>query len=131
MAYVMNMGSKPIGELYLTPIPGEEAESDDFYLMAHFYSGGDVRLIKFKKPLESPEEGSPEDRIRKLEQRVYYLSQYTEYWVKTFCGAHGIPFQDIQAMVGTFPAYPEYIEEETDLDYLVQNYELYLGKRGC
>jgi hypothetical protein len=61
----MDVGSRPQGELYLTPF-NKESEA---WLCAHYYSGGTVKLLKFKKPLESPETNSPLDRLNKMEER--------------------------------------------------------------
>lgn len=69
MSYMMSLGSQPVGELYLSP-PDKNGEA---FLIGHYYSGGNTRLLKFKEPLGAPEEGSPIDRMVKGEDRDMFL----------------------------------------------------------
>lgn len=77
--FIMNIGNKPIGEVFLTP-PNQEKEA---FLVAHYYGGGETKLLRFREPLELPEDNSPMKRINDLEDKLYenyeMLSKIMEY----------------------------------------------------
>ena len=65
---MMGLGNEPVGECYYIP-PDISGVS---WLVGHYYSGGEVKLIQFRPTVESPEDGSPIKRIENLEDWMQY-----------------------------------------------------------
>ena len=65
--YVMQINKKPVGECYILP-PEEGANGlQETFLVAQYYNGTNVKLLKFKQPSQTVEYGSILYRIKKLE----------------------------------------------------------------
>lgn len=130
MSFIGSLGSFPVGELYYSP-PNKEGDS---WLMGQYYAGGSVKLIKFQKPKESPEEGSPLHRIETLEDDHLYNAKILFDIVKFIKGAHGPDFgeDELKAHIAAKEAFIATRTEfyNTESPYLVANVELMQKDRG-
>lgn len=135
--YMMGLGGKPIGECYLSP-PGapEKGAPNEAWLIGHYYSGGNVKLLKFKEPLETPEEGSPMDRIIKSEDRdLFILNKMKEIvdFIKDTLGTDLDAPKNIQKEITKleeFIATRDELLKCEDAKYLASNMELLSATRG-
>ncbi len=69
--YMMHGGSKPVGEVYLTPPNGKSTK-----MVMHYYDGTEITLAEFKTKQTSDQAGSIESRIRNCEQHILPLEKY-------------------------------------------------------
>lgn len=152
MSYMMSLGSQPVGELYLTPIGApKKGEPKEAFLIAHYYSGGDVKLLKFKEPLEEPEEGSPMDRIIKNEDNILEIynlmkthAEYIKEIHESFKNLLGLDLDpqhkklntEISDLTEKIIKIEEFVETRNELlkcedaKYVACNIELCQAKRG-
>ena len=132
MGYMMSLGSKPVGETYLIP-PDKTGTA---WLMGHYYAGGDIKLIRFKPPLETPEDDSPMDRIQDLEDMVDYLLTWLNATMMEVDANHGstlVQSSKISQKIiewRAFLARREGLLTTSDVDYMVDNFELLQKVRG-
>lgn len=137
--FILDQGRHPIGEVFMTP-PGSGmyGASDEAYFIAHYYTGTDVKMIKFKKPIEELETSSLMQRIHILEDRQEQLLRI----VAALCGFHLPPMAGDQSWClknynelktfndtvrGRSAKYPIH---ETDSPFMVMNYETLRNVRG-
>lgn len=69
--YMMNGGSKPVGEVYLTPPNGKNTK-----MVMHYYDGTEITLAEFKTKETTAQPGSIESRIRNCEQHIKRIEEY-------------------------------------------------------
>ena len=69
--YIMNGGSKPTGEVYLTP-----PNSNGTKMVMHYYDGTEIVLAEFKTKVSSVQSGSIERRIRDCESHIASIEKY-------------------------------------------------------
>lgn len=129
MGLMLDMGAKPVGELYQTP-----ADRDVSWLIGHFYTGTSVKLLRFKKPLEAPEPDSPMDRIYDLEDDHLFNAQKILAILEFINGAHGadLGIGEVTQNIAKWTAFIAGRDAllTTDAPYMVTNYELCQKDRG-
>lgn len=137
--FIMDIGGHPIGEVFMsTPGSGRYGAGDETFFIAHYYDGTEVKMLKFKKPIEDPESGSLMQRIHILEDRQEQLLRI----VGTLCGFHLPAMASDQAWCnenyadlksfndnvrGRSVKYPIH---DTDSPFMVMNYETLRIDRG-
>lgn len=131
MGLMLEKGAKPVGEIYQTP-PKED--SDICWMIAHFYSGDEVKLIRFKKPLEAPEPDSPMDRIYDLEDSCLQQDRWIKSIMEFIKGVHGtdLGIAAVDADIAKWEAFIAMRDSllVTDSPYMVTNFELLQKDRG-
>lgn len=132
MAYILPwMGSDPVGEIFMTP-PDKEGNSG---LYAHYYSGGTVKMISFGKTKESPDEGSPIDRLVKLEDLCLYLLQWLKNTMSVVDGLAGSSLVSSSQIDTEITKLSTFIGTRETLlvsksPYMITNIETLKDKRG-
>ena len=130
MGLMLDMGVKPVGELYQTPCDGR----DVCWLIGHFYNGTSVKLIRFKKPLTAPEPDSPMDRIYDLEDDHLQNAKWILSIMQFINGAYNrdLGISAVQSNISKWESFIAMRDSllATDSPYMVTNYELLQRDRG-
>lgn len=130
MGLMLDMGTKPVGEIYQTPCDGRNV----CWLIGHFYDGTEVKLIRFKQPLTAPEQDSPMDRIYDLEDDHLQDAKWIKKIMEFILGAHAtdLGIGEVAANIAKWEAFIAGRDAllETDSPYMVTNYELLQRDRG-
>ena len=130
MAFISSMGSQPVGEVYLTP-PDDAGVS---WLMGQYYTGSQVKLLKFQKPVESPEDGSPIFRINTLEDDHVLLTEAVLTIMRYIKSAHSadLGISGLESHLSEKKAFIATRDElnTTDSPFMVTNVELLQKDRG-
>lgn len=130
MSLMLDMGDKPVGELYQTPCDDRNV----CWLIGHFYNGTSVKLIRFQKPLTAPEPDSPMDRIYDLEDDHLQNAIWIKRIMDFILGAHAtdLGVGEVAANIAKWQAFIGGRDAllETDSPYMVTNYELLQRDRG-
>lgn len=131
MGLMIDMGTeKPVGELYQTPAD----DRDVCWLIGHFYTGTDVKLVRFQKPLEAPEPDSPMDRIYDLEDDHLLDAKWIKTIMEFILSEHGVDLGigPVSANIAKWEAFIGGRDAllETDSPYLITNAELCQKVRG-
>ena len=124
--YIMGLGGKPVGECYFSP-PDKDGTA---WLIGQYYSGSNVKLLMFREPTTSPEEGSPEKRLRDLEDDVYYLKKYAESYIRSLCNLTGDEYKSFNEFKASAGSPPEHVDVSTEAQYLICSQDLYSAQRG-
>lgn len=130
MGLMLDMGVKPVGELYQTPCDGRKV----CWLYGHFYNGTSVKLIRFQKPIAYPEPDSPMDRIYDLEDDHLFNAKKILKIMQFILSAHGtdLGIGEVEANIAKWEAFIAGRDAllATDSPYMVTNYELLQRDRG-
>ena len=130
MSFLIEMGKDPVGEAFITPPDGRGV----CWLMGQFYDGTQVKLIRFKQPLESPEKGSPMDRMYELEDDHLQNAKWIKSIMEFIKGAHmaDLGISAVAANISKWEAFIASRDEllTTDSPYMVTNYEMLQRDRG-
>lgn len=122
-------GGQPAGELFQTPLDGDES-----WLIGQYYRGTDIKLLQFRRPLSSPEDGSPMDRIYNLEDMMPFILERLHQVIDVVNSALGsnIPNEDIPPMIADWNAFIASRDSllQTDSPFMIRNVELLSSQRG-
>lgn len=129
--YIMGLGKQPIGECYITPPEYSPiSKSKESFLIGHYYTGENIKLIKFREPTTIPSEGSLEKRIRNIENWQYCMTKYIENYIKQICNNNSeIEFKSFDEFKSSITP-PQYSNNKSDMNFLLTNIETYLPERG-
>lgn len=130
MGLMLDMGSAPVGEIYQTPSDGRDVS----WLIGHFYNGTEVKLLRFKKPLDAPEPDSPMDRIYDLEDGHVYNAKLILDILNFIKATHVVDLgiSDLESHIIEWETFIGTRDElnKTDAPYMITNAELLQKDRG-
>lgn len=130
--YMMTQGEKPTGECYLIP-PDDNGVA---WLVAHYYDGSNVKLIRFKKPEGSPVGNSPMQRMYDLEDNQLKLAQVLVKAKGIIMALTGFDIDsggDLPKVISDLTSIKgarDGLNDTGDAQYLVTNVEQLSNKRG-
>ena len=130
--YMSTLGNKPVGECYLIP-PDDNGIA---WLVAHYYDGSNVKLIRFRKPESSPTGNSPMQRMYDLEDNQLKLAKVLVKAKSIIMALTGFDIDsggDLPAVISDITAIKgarDGLNDCGDAEYLVTNVEQLLNQRG-
>ena len=130
--YMTSQGEKPTGECYLIP-PDDNGVA---WLVAHYYDGTNVKLIRIRKPEKSPKSDSPMQRMYDLEDNQLKLAKVlvkVKGIIKALTGFDVDSGGDLPAVISDLTAIKgarDGLNDCGDAEYLVTNVEQLLNQRG-
>lgn len=123
--YITDLGGKPSGECFLTP----PNKNNELYLTAHFYSGDNIKLIKFKGPAQTPEKNSTEQRLRNIENWQEQMTQYVNYMFRKLCSAADVKYESFESFKDSVTLPDDQGRDTSDTPYMVTNSDSWRGDR--
>ena len=130
--YMMTQGEKHTGECYVIPTD----DNGVAWLVAHYYDGSNVKLIRFRKPESSPTGNSPMQRMYDLEDNQLKLAKVlvkVKGIIKALTGFDVDSGGDLPAVISDLTAIKgarDGLNDCGDAEYLVTNVEQLLNQRG-
>ena len=129
MSMMIDIGKGPVGEIYQTP-----ADQETSWLIGQFYNGTEVKMLQCRKPLSSPEDGSPMDRICDLEDGHLFNAQQILKIMQFIQGEHGtnLGIGDLQSEISKWQSFIGSRASllTTSSPYVITNAELLRSQRG-
>lgn len=130
--YMTSQGEKPAGECYLIP-PDDNGVA---WLVAHYYDGTNVKLIRFRKPEKSPKSDSPMQRMYDLEDNQLKLAQILTVAQTVIMSLTGVNIDSagnlpkVISDLTSIKAARDGLNNMGDAEYVVTNVEQLLNQRG-